>query len=119
MTRRSRRLSREQKKAQTRQRLLRAAEEVFAERGFFAASVEEVAERAGFSMGAVYSNFESKGDLYAKAVERAFQQTGDWMIGVAKAAPKGQELRAMACRPRAEPRPRKKLVPSARTYVRN
>jgi AcrR family transcriptional regulator len=69
MPQRSRRLSREQKKAQTRQRLLRAAEEVFAERGFFAASVEEVAERAGFSMGAVYSNFESKGDLFLALFE--------------------------------------------------
>ena len=61
---RGQRLSREQKKAQTRARLLGAAEQVFAERGFFAASVEEIAERAGFSMGAVYSNFESKGDLF-------------------------------------------------------
>jgi AcrR family transcriptional regulator len=64
-----RRLTRDEKKAQTRERLLRAAEEVFAERGFFAASVEEVAERAGFSMGAVYSNFESKGDLFLALFE--------------------------------------------------
>jgi AcrR family transcriptional regulator len=63
------RLSREEKKAQTRERLLRAAEEVFAERGFFAASVEEVAERAGFSMGAVYSNFDSKGDVFLALFE--------------------------------------------------
>jgi AcrR family transcriptional regulator len=69
VTRRSRRLSREENKAQTRERLLRAAEEVFAERGFFAASVEEVAERAGYSMGAVYSNFESKGNLFLALFE--------------------------------------------------
>jgi AcrR family transcriptional regulator len=66
---RPKRLSREEKKAQTRALLLGAAEEVFAERGFFAASVEEVAERAGFSMGAVYSNFESKADLFLALFE--------------------------------------------------
>ncbi|TMK39106.1 MAG: TetR/AcrR family transcriptional regulator [Actinobacteria bacterium] len=64
-----RRLTREEKKAQTRARLLRAADHVFAERGFFAASVDEIAERAGFTMGAVYSNFESKGDLFLALFE--------------------------------------------------
>jgi AcrR family transcriptional regulator len=37
---------------------------VFAERGFYGASVEEIAERAGFSKGAFYSNFETKDDLF-------------------------------------------------------
>ena len=58
-----RRLTREEKKAQTRKRLLASAEEVFVERGFHGASLEEVAEREGFSIGAVYSNFEGKTDL--------------------------------------------------------
>lgn len=60
----ARRLTRAEKQAQTRSRLLEAAADVFAERGFFAASVEAIAEHAGFSMGAVYSNFENKGDLF-------------------------------------------------------
>lgn len=58
------RLTREQKKAQTRERLLDAAWRVFSERGFEAASVEEIADEAGFSTGAVYSNFASKADLF-------------------------------------------------------
>ncbi len=37
---------------------------MFAERGFYGASVEEIAERAGFSKGAFYSNFETKDDLF-------------------------------------------------------
>src|SRR3982074_2999577 len=64
-----RRLSRLEKQAQTRARLLRAAELVFAEHGFFAASLDEIAARAGFSIGAVYSNFESKGDLFLVLLE--------------------------------------------------
>jgi AcrR family transcriptional regulator len=59
-----RRLSREEARALTRARLLEAAAAVFAERGFYGASVEEIAERAGFSRGAFYSNFESKEDVF-------------------------------------------------------
>lgn len=47
----------------TRRRLLDAASEVFAERGFHGASVEDICERAGFTRGAFYSNFASKDDL--------------------------------------------------------
>jgi AcrR family transcriptional regulator len=58
------RLTREQSKAQTRERLLAAARAVFARRGFHGASVEEIAAEAGFSTGALYSNFEGKEDLF-------------------------------------------------------
>jgi AcrR family transcriptional regulator len=54
---------REEKKAQTRARLLDAAATVFARKGLAAASLDEVAEEAGLTKGAVYSNFESKDDL--------------------------------------------------------
>jgi AcrR family transcriptional regulator len=60
----STRLTREQSKAQTRERLLSAARVVFAKRGFHGASVEEIAAEAGFSTGALYSNFEGKDDLF-------------------------------------------------------
>lgn len=52
------------RREQTRTRLLNAAAEVFAEVGFEGASVEAVAERAGFTRGAFYSNFESKDELF-------------------------------------------------------
>lgn len=58
------RLTREQSKAQTRQRLLDAARSVFARRGYHGASVEEIAAEAGFSTGALYSNFDGKEDLF-------------------------------------------------------
>jgi AcrR family transcriptional regulator len=57
-------LTPERRRAQTREHLLAAAAEVFAQRGYHAASLDEVAERAGFSKGAVYSNFDSKEDLF-------------------------------------------------------
>lgn len=57
------RLSRVEKQAQTRGRLLEAAGELFAERGVNGASVEQIAERAGYSRGAFYSNFEDKAEL--------------------------------------------------------
>jgi AcrR family transcriptional regulator len=63
------RLTRAQSQARTRQRLLHAAAAVFARRGFHAASIDEVAEEAEFSKGAVYSNFASKDELFLAVLE--------------------------------------------------
>jgi AcrR family transcriptional regulator len=52
------------RKDEVRARVLRAAGEVFAERGFAAASLDQVAAAAGFTKGAVYSNFGSKDELF-------------------------------------------------------
>src|SRR5205807_8868436 len=69
------RLTREESRSQTRERLLRAAARVFLRRGFHRASVEEVAETAGFSTGAVYSNFSGKEELLlALCDERAREE---------------------------------------------
>jgi AcrR family transcriptional regulator len=48
----------------TRRRVLEAAAEVFGEKGFRAASLTDVADRAGHTIGAVYSNFASKDELF-------------------------------------------------------
>ena len=61
--------TRDEKKALTRRRLLDAAAEVFAHRGFAATSLDEVAEVAGFSKGAVYSNFAGKEDLFLSVLD--------------------------------------------------
>jgi AcrR family transcriptional regulator len=47
----------------TRTALVEAAADVFARRGFYAASLDEIAEAAGFTRGAIYSNFGGKEDL--------------------------------------------------------
>jgi AcrR family transcriptional regulator len=68
------RLSRAQRREQTRQELISAAEASFVSRGFHASSVDEVAERAGYTKGAVYSNFASKEDLFFAVYERRVEQ---------------------------------------------
>ena len=52
------------RREQTRARLLAAAHDVFGDVGMDAASVELICERAGFTRGAFYSNFESKEELF-------------------------------------------------------
>lgn len=70
-------------RAETRARLLDAAAEVFAARGFRDASLEEVAEAAGFSKGAVYSNFSGKDELfYALMTERITERVGSAAQGI-------------------------------------
>ena len=64
------RLSRAERREQTRQQLLTAAEACFVGRGFHATSVDQVAERAGYTKGAVYSNFAAKEDLFFAVYER-------------------------------------------------
>jgi AcrR family transcriptional regulator len=46
-----------------------AARKVFLRRGFHAATIEEIAEEAGYTIGALYSNFETKGDLFVAVFE--------------------------------------------------
>ncbi|HWX96582.1 MAG TPA: TetR/AcrR family transcriptional regulator [Solirubrobacteraceae bacterium] len=68
------RMTREQSKANTRERLLLAARRVFARHGFHGASVEEIASEAGFSTGALYSNFDGKEDLFLVLMEREIDE---------------------------------------------
>ena len=68
------RLTREQSRAATRERLLSAARSVFARAGFHGASVEEIASEAGFSTGALYSNFDGKEDLFLALMEREIEE---------------------------------------------
>ena len=63
-------MTREQSRAQTRERLLAAAREAFARSGFHGASVDEIASAAGYSTGALYSNFDGKEDLFLALMER-------------------------------------------------
>ncbi|WP_280386792.1 TetR/AcrR family transcriptional regulator [Nocardia wallacei] len=55
---------------EVRRRLLDAAAEVFAERGYQAARLDEIAYAAGFTKGAVYSNFANKHALLAEVIEQ-------------------------------------------------
>jgi AcrR family transcriptional regulator len=70
-----RRPTRKEKQAETRQRLLDAAERVFLRRGLQGSSVEEISAEAGFTRGAFYSNFESKDELFVELLQdRVYRQ---------------------------------------------
>jgi len=64
------RLSRAERRQRTQEELVSAAEACFVGRGFHATSVDQVAERAGYTKGAVYSNFASKEDLFFAVYQR-------------------------------------------------
>lgn len=65
-------LTADRRRQQTRDYLLQAAAQVFAARGFHAASIDEIAAAAGFTKGAVYSNFKDKEDLFLAMLEAIY-----------------------------------------------
>jgi AcrR family transcriptional regulator len=76
------RLSRVERKARTRDELLAAARRVFLRRGFHGASLEEIAEEAGYTKGAVYSNFEGKDDLFLALLEAHYDARVEAYAGI-------------------------------------
>jgi AcrR family transcriptional regulator len=62
-------MTRAESRAQTRTRVLEAAAAVFVDRGFAGAAIEEIAERAGFTKGAVYGNFADKTELFLAVLD--------------------------------------------------
>jgi len=71
-----------------RERLLDAAATVFAERGYRAASVDDIAAAAGLTKGAVYWNFEGKEDLFLALIEERVDHRAHQLIGVTESAPR-------------------------------
>ncbi|MBB3228220.1 AcrR family transcriptional regulator [Luteibacter sp. Sphag1AF] len=63
------RMTREESRTLTRSKLLASARAVFAREGYGGASVDRIAEHAGFTKGAFYSNFESKEDVFLQLLE--------------------------------------------------
>src|SRR4051794_35511041 len=70
----ARRLSRKEKQEHTRSCLMQSAAKVFARRGLQKASIDEVAEDAGYTKGAFYANFKSKEDLFLAMLDERFAQ---------------------------------------------
>jgi AcrR family transcriptional regulator len=64
----------------TTQRLVAAAAEVFAEKGYEGAGVAEIARRAGFTTGAIYSRFSGKAELLAAAIEACTRDEFDQLF---------------------------------------
>jgi AcrR family transcriptional regulator len=89
-------LTRREKQEQTRDRLLEAAARVFARRGYGQASVEEIAAEAGYTTGAVYSNFSGKEELFLALADKHVEHRITDIRAVAEAARRGDEPGAEA-----------------------
>jgi AcrR family transcriptional regulator len=81
-----------------RERLLDAAATVFAERGYRAASVEDIASAAGVTKGAVYWNFESKEDLFFALMDERVDRLAHELTGVTEQAPREIETAPLVSR---------------------
>jgi AcrR family transcriptional regulator len=66
--------TRKQRQERTRVELIKAAGRVFARRGYHGASVEEIAAEAGYTTGAVYSNFKGKEELFIALNEHELEK---------------------------------------------
>jgi AcrR family transcriptional regulator len=88
-------LTRRERQEQTRGRLLEAAARVFARRGYAQASVDDIAAEAGFTTGAVYSNFSGKEELF---VELADKKVEDLVAEIRTVPEAGEEAGAEAAK---------------------
>ncbi|MCV7085041.1 TetR/AcrR family transcriptional regulator [Mycolicibacter hiberniae] len=68
------RWTRQRRVEHTRSVLLDAAEEVFARRGYAGAALEDIADAAGYTRGAIYSHFGAKEELFLAVIERHLQR---------------------------------------------
>jgi AcrR family transcriptional regulator len=94
---RSQRLDRRTRAARSERRdaraaLLDAAAEVFAARGLRDASVDEIAQRAGYSKGAVYWHFESKDDLFLALLDERVDKPARELIELLESAPPERDM---------------------------
>jgi AcrR family transcriptional regulator len=72
--------------------LLRAAGEVFAEKGFNEASVDEIAERAGYSKGALYWHFATKEDVFFALLDERIDAPTRKSIELLESAPPEHDM---------------------------
>jgi AcrR family transcriptional regulator len=94
------RWTRERRLEHTRSLLLDAAEEVFAERGFTPATLDDIAKAAGYTKGAIYKHFATKEDLFLAVNDRYWRRYFDNFAEVLSAATEvgAPELDAIARR---------------------
>jgi len=84
-------LTRERRRQQTRDVLVAAATEVFARRGYEGASLEEIAETAGFTRGAIYKHFAGKEELFFAATDGFNQRVIEAFRAIAPMSPNSSE----------------------------
>jgi AcrR family transcriptional regulator len=80
------RLTRSESQARTRRLLVDTARAMFLRDGYAATSLEKVAEEAGFSKGAVYSNFDGKDDLCLAVLDTIHEEVAGAVLGALEGA---------------------------------
>lgn len=90
------RISRRDRAAANRAALLQAAREVFLAQGYHGASVDAVAGEAGFTIGAVYSQFGGKAELFLALLERRIDERVAQVRSLAAGPGRPEELTAVA-----------------------
>ena len=87
------RRTRERRLEHTRTMLLDAAEQIFARKGFSAAALEEIAEAAGYTRGAIYAHFGGKEELFLAVIERHRQRFLDGFADVISSFHRLEEIK--------------------------
>jgi AcrR family transcriptional regulator len=88
----AKRLTREESRALTRAKLLESARVVMTQEGYEGASVDRIAEEAGFSKGAFYSNFSSKEEIFLELLETHSMQDVDEIAAILEQVDDSHEL---------------------------
>jgi AcrR family transcriptional regulator len=83
-------LTRKETQERTRERVVAAAAQVFARRGYHRATMDEIASEAGYTIGAIYSNFAGKEELFLALADRQVEQRIAEVKAIADAA-QGEE----------------------------
>jgi len=86
------RWTREKRLEHTRTLLLDAAEELFARKGFSAAALDDIADAAGYTRGAIYAHFAGKEELFLAVIERNRQRFLDGFADVISSSHRLDEL---------------------------
>jgi AcrR family transcriptional regulator len=87
------RLTRAESQARTRTQLLRTARDLFLRDGYLATSLDKVADAAGFSKGAVYSNFRNKDELCLAVLDEIRAERASEVTGLLQASTTEERLR--------------------------
>jgi AcrR family transcriptional regulator len=84
-------LTRKERQEQTREQVIAAAARVFARRGYHQATVGEIASEAGFTIGALYSNFAGKEELFLAIADRQAEAQVGQIEAIGAAAEGGDD----------------------------
>jgi AcrR family transcriptional regulator len=91
----SNRLTRKESQAHTRQRLIEAASVAFREHGFYRASAETIAARAGYTRGALHANFADKEHLFLAVLDQEISERSRILTSPAPAATLARRYRKL------------------------